>query len=88
MTLKTGWMPKIFPRYKKLIELSRKKKLFEGYIHRRFGKHNKIIDEKFSILSTEELATLYHFPSSVVAAPKLQKLEAKKAGPPAELPIE
>jgi len=88
MTLKTGWLPKIFPRYKKFIELSRKKRLFEGYIKRRFGRYNKTRPEKFPILNTEELATIYHFPSAVVAAPKLKKLEAKKGGPPPELPIE
>jgi len=88
MTLKTGWLAKIFPRYKKLVEFSRKRKLFDGYIKRRFGRHNKILSEKFPILNTEELATIYHFPLGVVSAPKLKKLEAKKAGPPKELPIE
>ncbi len=88
MTLKTGWMAKILPKYKKMIEFSRKRKLFDGYIKRRFGKHNKVRDEKFSILNTEELATIYHFPAAVVAAPKLDRLGAKKGGPPADLPIE
>ena len=88
ITLKTGWLAKTFPRYKKLVEFSRKRKLFDGYVKRRFGRYNKILSEKFPILNTEELATIYHFPLGVVAAPKLKKLEAKKAGPPGELPIE
>lgn len=41
-----------------------------------------------SVLNTEELATLYHFPSIVVEAPLLRRLGAKKGEPPAGLPVE
>jgi hypothetical protein len=42
------------------------------------------------ILSTEEMATLYHFPlrTSGMIAPTMTKVESKKAGPPSNLPIE
>ncbi|MFH0819480.1 MAG: hypothetical protein V1892_00435 [bacterium] len=40
------------------------------------------------IMNTEELATLYHFPTIVVKAPLVKKVEAKRAGPPIGLPIE
>jgi len=42
------------------------------------------------IMSTEELATLYHFPIRVtgMVTPTLEKIESKKAGPPANLPID
>ena len=42
------------------------------------------------ILSTEEMATLYHFPLRVsgMVAPTMQKIESKKAGPPPNLPID
>jgi hypothetical protein len=42
------------------------------------------------ILSTEELATLFHFPLRItgMVTPTLEKIESKKAGPPANLPIE
>jgi hypothetical protein len=42
------------------------------------------------ILSTEEMATLYHFPLRVsgMVAPTMAKIESKKAGPPANLPTE
>lgn len=43
---------------------------------------------KISILNTEELATIYHFPSIVVEAPLLRRLGAKKGEPPAGLPVE
>lgn len=41
------------------------------------------------LLNTEELATLFHFPGrAVAAAPFLSRLEAKKGGAPADLPVE
>lgn len=88
ITLKTGWLAKFFPKYKQLVEFSRKRKIFDGYILRRFGRYNKTRMEKYPVLNTEELATIYHFPTTTVEAPKLRRLEAKKAGPPAGLPIE
>ena len=39
-------------------------------------------------LSTEELATLYHFPTINVKAPLLKKAEVKTAEPPVSLPVE
>ncbi|HLD27491.1 MAG TPA: hypothetical protein VJB39_01440, partial [Patescibacteria group bacterium] len=39
-------------------------------------------------LSTEELATIYHFPTITVKAPLLKRTESKKAGPPTLLPLE
>ena len=39
------------------------------------------------ILTTEEVATMYHFPSNVSATPTLTKIASKKSGPPANLPI-
>lgn len=41
------------------------------------------------MLTTEELASLFHFPSkTVAAAPGVTRIEAKKGGEPPELPIE
>lgn len=42
------------------------------------------------IMSTEELATLFHFPLRItgMVTPTLEKIESKKAGPPANLPVE
>ncbi|MEI6190790.1 MAG: hypothetical protein WCP24_00295 [bacterium] len=39
------------------------------------------------VLSTEELATIYHFPGNVSATPTLAKIASKKSGPPVNLPI-
>ena len=40
------------------------------------------------ILNTEELASVYHFPTLVVKAPLVQKAEVKKGEPPITLPRE
>lgn len=58
----------------------RKRRIFFAYKHRYFAK-------KSFIMNTEELATIFHFPSSVVEAPKLGRVEAKKGEPPSNLPI-
>jgi hypothetical protein len=39
------------------------------------------------VLTTEELATLFHFPGSVAATPTLNRIPSKKAEAPANLPI-
>lgn len=39
-------------------------------------------------MSTEELASLYHFPLATTAAPKVKFLKAKPAEPPSNLPAE
>lgn len=88
VTLRNTWFAKLFPMYKKFFIFSRKRRLFESYRTRRFGKYNRIRDEKFSVLSTEELATIYHFPAIMIESPNLIRLGGKKGGPPAELPVE
>lgn len=42
---------------------------------------------KFFVFNVEELATVYHFPSTVVRAPLLPRIEAKKGEPPSTLPV-
>jgi hypothetical protein len=46
--------------------------------------------EEVPILSTEELASMYHFPVKItgMTVPALGKIESKKAGPPPNLPID
>ncbi len=46
------------------------------------------LNSKYFELSIDELATIFHPPSSVVlTAPHMQRVESKKAGPPSGLPI-
>jgi len=39
------------------------------------------------VMTTEELATIYHFPGDVSRTPTLSRITAKRAEPPANLPI-
>ncbi len=57
-------------------------RLIRNFIYRRFDNKRKII------LNTEELASIYHFPSKQNDIPNLQWLEAKKYAPPLNLPTE
>lgn len=45
------------------------------------------IRSKEIVLNTEELATIYHYPGATAKAPLLPRIEAKRAEPPATLPI-
>ena len=59
--------------------------MFDAYVNRSaFYKPHK---RKTFILNTEELATVYHFPGSVVRTPALGRIESKKGEPSAGLPI-
>lgn len=52
------------------------------------GKYKDYNDNKPYILTTEEIATLFHFPSVTVAAtPSLNRIPSKKADAPANLPV-
>ncbi len=59
---------------------ARKKSIFRKYCAR-------TMRTKPFILNTEELATLYHFPTVGVRAPSLARVESKKGGPPPSLPL-
>lgn len=82
---------KLFGNADKKVENS-KKRLFDLYRHRSFfysdyipyGYHS---ESKPSVFSAEELATIYHFPGIVSATPTITRVEAKKAEPPANLPV-
>jgi len=65
--------------FKKTRDYLRKVRLYQGARRVRFSK-------KGMILNVEELATVYHIPSSVVETPTLPKIEAKKVQPPSGLP--
>ena len=58
----------------------RKRKLLRKYKRREF-------DRKGFVLNTEELATIFHFPTIEVKAPVAPRVEAKKGKPPSGLPL-
>lgn len=39
------------------------------------------------LLTTEELATIFHFPGRVSSTPTLQRMDSKKAEPPSDIPV-
>ncbi len=68
-----------------------KKELFDAYKHRSYfyGPYKNYKSDKSPsyILTTEELATLWHFPGGVAATPTLTRVPSKKGEAPANLPI-
>ncbi|MBI4252755.1 type IV secretion system DNA-binding domain-containing protein [Candidatus Uhrbacteria bacterium] len=56
--------------------------LIKSFIYRRFDHRRKFI------FSTEELASLYHFPLSTTETPNIQWLHARTAPPPVDIPQE
>lgn len=58
----------------------RRRILYEKYRDLIFNRHKPI-------LNIEELATIYHFPITGVETTYLEKVESRKGGPPATLPM-
>jgi hypothetical protein len=77
-----------------------KKEVFADYKRRRYFRPDKKINPHFFlpflekmtkynnfILSTEELATIFHLPSTVVSAPTFDRAESKRGEAPSNLPF-
>lgn len=58
------------------------KKIFYAFSFRMFDSSRRII------LSTEELASIYHFPTTEVATPKVKFIKSKQAPSPANMPTQ
>ncbi|MFA6430245.1 MAG: hypothetical protein WC229_00515 [Candidatus Paceibacterota bacterium] len=68
----------------------RKKKIFHAYKLRSFFQwpYKNLGDKPPFVLTTEELATIFHFPSGIVSqTPTLNRVPSKKSEAPANLPI-
>lgn len=65
--------------------LKRKIKTFKAYCNRGFFHHP--FSKKWTVLNTEELATIFHFPGSAVMTPTLKRIPSKRADAPSNLPI-
>lgn len=69
-----------------------KDEMFQAYIRRSYfywphDANTSDVGRRMAIMSTEELATIFHFPGKEVSAPSFERVSAKKAEPPANLPI-
>ncbi|MEK7551984.1 MAG: hypothetical protein AAB534_01060 [Patescibacteria group bacterium] len=82
-----SWVPGV-KNYMAKLRTSYEKHMLEAYKMRSFFRppYHDYNAEPF-ILTTEELATIYHFPGQVATTPTLTRIEAKKAKPPSNLPI-
>jgi hypothetical protein len=76
-------------QFKSRREFIRKKAIFQWFQSRSPAPtrgHENLLPK--NILNVAELATVYHFPITVVEAPRLHRLEFKKGAPPPTLPVE
>ncbi|MEK9175671.1 MAG: hypothetical protein AAB795_03735 [Patescibacteria group bacterium] len=73
-------------RFKNIIEDRKKSRIYRAYRMRSlfYPPFNQV---KPFVLSSSELATVYHFPGTVVGAPAMTRVEAKKGTPPSNLPL-
>ncbi len=62
-----------------------RKKLVDAYVRRSWFYHPH--KTPHFVMTSEELATIYRFPSSTVQAPGIERIMAKKAEAPSNLPI-
>lgn len=63
-----------------------KKNMFNAYWDRGYFE-TPYTDRTPFVLNSEELATIFHFPSRSTESPTFERIEAKKATPPPNLPI-
>ncbi len=84
-TTKIGYMGYI-DAIKRRVEGRKKERIYKAYRLRSFfyPPYNQV--HPF-VLSSSELATIYHFPGTVVGAPTMVRIEAKKGTPPPNLPM-
>jgi hypothetical protein len=69
-------------------KLENEKMLLDAYKRRSFfNTPYRYFHAKPFIMTSEELATIYHFPGEVAATPTLSRLPSKKAEAPSNLPI-
>lgn len=72
---------------KKTLEAKLKSRIYNAYRLRSFFHPPYAKKSKPIVLSSSELATIYHFPGEVVGAPAFGRIEAKKGAPPTNLPM-
>jgi len=81
--------PKTHYVFRKSIPFIRTRRMFRNYVLR-FTPLFPDRKKECSILNTEELATIFHFPFKVtgLVSPTMERVQSKKGGPPPNLPTE
>src|SRR3989344_3972089 len=74
------------PRINTIKEHAKKRRIYQAYRMRGFF-HPPFNKVRPFVLSSSELATVYHFPGTVVSSPAMSRIEAKKGSAPSNLPI-
>lgn len=64
---------------------SLKRRELDEYKRRHYNSHNAKDGPK--VMTTEELATIFHIPGKVAATPTLARIPSKRSEPPANLPV-
>lgn len=74
--------------FRRMRRTKREKDLLEAYKQRSFfeGKY-KNFPAKHFIMTTEELATIFHMPGGVITTPTIERIGSRKSQPPSNLPI-
>ena len=85
----TATRPKTHYIFRKRIPFIRARRMFRNYVLR-FPPLFPNRKGEMGVFSTEELATMYHFPIKItgLVAPTMSRVESKKGGPPPNLPVE
>lgn len=86
--------------YMNILDTAKKKRFLEDYRNREYFHHMfkytwldlymKYIDAyspSKQTMSTEELATIFHIPGRMIQTPGVERIESRKAEPPANLPM-
>lgn len=63
----------------------KKQRIFEAYLER--GYFYEPMKKKHFVLNTEELATIFHFPTTSTETPSFKRVDSRKAEPPSNLPV-
>lgn len=74
--------------FRSIRKTTNERKILDAYKRRSyFYPPYKNFGSKLYILTTEELATLFHFPGGVATTPTFTRILSKKAEPPSNLPV-
>jgi hypothetical protein len=86
-TVSVDWPFDMITPYKMRKEFENQKKMLRAYRERGYFYPPFSKDRKSMVLTSEELATIYHYPGMTVSTPTFARTDTKKGAPPTNLPI-